>query len=230
MDFDKIKKIHFSGVGGIGVSAVAKMFLKLGKKVQGSDLADSAIINELQRLGAKIFNKQISKNINPDIDLLIYSPAVPENNPERIAAKKMDIPQLNYPEFLGELSKQHKTIAISGTHGKSTTTALIGLILARAKLDPTVIVGSQVKSFDGNFRSGVGKLLVAEACEYRAHMLNLTPWAIILTNVEEDHLDYYKDLNDIIAHFKKFVLKLPNKGLLIYNADDTGCQKLLSNS
>jgi len=228
LSIKNIKNIHFTGIGGIGVSAIAKMMLKLGKNVSGSDILTSPIVLDLKKRGIKTYAQQQAKNVKLTTDLLIYSPAVPASNPERVRAKKLKIPEMSYPGFLGHLSKQYKTIAISGTHGKSTTTALIGLILAKAKLDPTVIVGSQVNSFDGNFRGGKGQYLVAEACEYRANMLNFNPWAIVLTNLEEDHLDYYKNLDDIIAYFKKFVLKLPTKGLLIYNADDTGCQQLLS--
>jgi len=230
LSISKIKTAYFSGIGGIGTSAIAKLFLKLDKKVYGSDLVYTDIIKELKRQGAIIYPQQISSNINKAVDIFIYSPAVPENHPERVKARQLKIPQLSYPEFLGELSKQKKTIAITGTHGKSTTTALIGLIMSAAKFDPTVIVGSQVKSFAGNFRYGKSNYLVNEACEYRGHMLNLNPWAIVLTNIEEDHLDYYKDLNDIIKHFEKFVLKLPNGGLLIINGDDIGCKKLLNNN
>lgn len=229
LSIDKIKTAYFSGIGGIGVSTIAKLLLKLGKKVYGSDIIDSEIINDLKKQGVVIYPQQLKSNINMAVDIFIYSPAVPENNPERIRVKELKIPQYSYPEFLGELSKIKKTIAITGTHGKSTTTALIGLILTAAKFDPTVIVGSQVKTFAGNFRFGKSNYLVAEACEYRGHMLNLNPWVIILTNIEKDHLDYYKDLADIISHFKKFIFKLPKSGMLIYNADDQGCQSLLTN-
>lgn len=228
LSIDKIKNVYLVGIGGIGVSALAKFFLKLEKNVSGSDISDSSIIKELQNRGVGIYPQHSKNNISKLVDILIYSPAVPFNNPERVRARELKIPEMSYPEFLGELSKEKKTIAISGTHGKSTTTALIGLILTTAKFEPTVIVGSQVKKFVGNFRFGKSGYFVAEACEYRGHMLNLNPWAIVLTNLEADHLDYYKDLNDIIKHFEKFVLKLPKGGLLVINADDFGCQKLLT--
>jgi len=228
MDLFKIKKIHFIGIGGIGVSAIAKMMILLGKKVSGSDLVNSEIVGELKKKGAKIFIGHRKENLEKDVDLVIYSPAVPEDNPERQATKEQKIQEFSYPEFLGELSKNYFTIAVSGTHGKTTTTALIGLILEKAGFDPTVIVGSEVKSFsEGNFRLGKSKYLVVEACEWKAHMLNLHPQIIVLTNLEADHLDYYKDLNDIIFHFQKYIDKLPSEGKIILNVDDENLLKKL---
>jgi UDP-N-acetylmuramate--alanine ligase len=225
---ENIKKVHFIGVGGIGVSAIAKMMLLLGKKVFGSDIAASEITDDLKKRGIEIFIGHRKENIDRDNDLIIFSPAVPENNPELLAAKEFKIEQLSYPEFLGELSKNYFTIAVSGTNGKTTTTAMLGLILEKAGLDPTVIVGSEVKSFpDGNFRLGKSKYLVVEGCEWNAHMLKLNPQMIVLTNLEEDHLDYYKDINDIISHFQKYIDKLPKEGKLILNNDDQNLAKKL---
>ena len=221
MDLTKIKKVHFIGIGGIGVSAIAKMMILLGKKISGSDLNRSEITDVLEKRGAKIFIGHQKGNLAKDIDLVIYSPAVPENNPERLKAKELKISQFSYPEFLGELSKNYFTIAVSGTHGKTTTTALLGLILEKAGFDPTVIVGSKVKNFpEGNFRFGKSKYLVVEACEWRAHMLKLSPKIIVLTNLEADHLDYYQDLDNIIFHFQKYIDKLPGEGKIILNVDD----------
>ena len=228
MNFKKIKKVHLIGIGGIGVSAIAKMMILLGKKVSGSDLVNSEIVDELKKKGAKIFIGHRKENLAKDVDLVIYSPAVPEKNPERLMAKKFKIRQLSYPEFLGELSKKFFTIAVSGTHGKTTTTALIGLILEKAGFDPTVIVGSKINNFkEGNLRFGKSKYLVVEACEWKAHMLNLYPKIIVLTNLEEDHLDYYKDLNDIVSHFQKYIDKLPSHGKIILNVDDENLLKKL---
>jgi len=228
MDLNKIKKVHFVGIGGIGVSAVAKMMIRLGKKVSGSDLIKSEITGDLEKMGAKIFIGHQKENLDKDIDLLIYSPAVPENNPERRVAKEQKIQELSYPEFLGELSKDYFTIAISGTNGKTTTTAILGLILEKAGLDPTVIVGSKIKNFpDGNFRFGKGKYLVVEGCEWNAHMLKLHPEIIVLTNLEADHLDYYKDLDDIIFHFQKYIDKMVGKGQIVLNNDDDNLLKKL---
>lgn len=228
LNIPKIRKVHFIGIGGIGVSAIVKMMLDLNKEATGSDLVFSEITEDLKKRGAKLFFGHHEENLSNNTDLVIYSPAVPAENPEREKAKKLKIPQFSYPEFLGELSKNYFTMAVSGTHGKTTTTALLGLILEKAGFDPTVIVGSKVKNFsDGNFRFGTSKYLVVEACEWRAHMLNLHPQIIVLTNLEADHLDYYKNLDDIIAHFQKYIDKLPKDGKIILNIDDDNCLKKL---
>jgi UDP-N-acetylmuramate--alanine ligase len=228
MNLEKIKKVHFIGIGGIGVSAVAKMVLNAGKETTGSDLVASEITDDLKRRGAKIFIGHKKENLEKDIDLLIYSSAVPENNPERKRAKELGIRQFSYPQFLGQLSKNYFTIAISGTHGKTTTTALIGLILEKAGFDPTVVVGSKINDFqEGNFRFGKSRYLVVEACEWQANMLNLWPQIIVLTNLEADHLDYYKDIDDIILHFQKYIDKLPKQGKIILNVDDENLLKKL---
>jgi len=145
IDFSKIKKIYFAGIGGIGVSAIARFMLANKKIVIGSELSDSETVDQLRNLGIKIVIGQKAENITKDIDLLVYSPALPDNHPERIAAKKLKIKELSYPEILGILSMQYNTIAISGTHGKSTTTAITGLIFETAKKDPNVMVGSKLK-------------------------------------------------------------------------------------
>jgi len=230
MKISKAQKIHLVGVGGIGLSALAKMFSLEGKEVSGSDLFSSEITQELEeKYKIKIFLGHKEENLDPKTDLLIYSQAIGENNPERKKAFSLKIPQLSYPEILGELSKEKKTIAISGTHGKSTTTSLIGLILEEAKFDPLVIVGSRVKKFShGNLRipKKKTKFFVVEACEYKRNFLKIEPWAIVLTNIEKDHLDYYKNLLEIKETFKEFILKLPSDGLLVLNADDLGIKEL----
>jgi len=230
MDFFTINKIHFIGIGGIGVSAIAKYFLALGKKVTGSDVHQSELTEELASRGVDISYRHQAENLRPGTDLVIYSPAVPVENPERQQALALSIRQLSYPEFLGELSRQHQTIAISGTNGKSTTTGMIGKIFEAAKLDPTVIVGTQVPGFDGNLKMGKSDLLIAEACEWKAHMLNLKPKAIVLTDLAPDHLDFYKDLDDLKNHFKKFIELLPDDGLLAYNGDDPSLTELVKAS
>lgn len=221
MDINKIKKVHIVGIGGIGVSAVARIFLNLNKKVSGSDLYDSALLATLRNFGVEIFiGPHLAKNITKDTDLVVFSDAVPEDNLERQEAKKLKILQMSYFEFLGEFSRNIRTIAISGCHGKTTTTAITGLIFEKARLNPTVIVGSKVKDWDGNYRQGGGKLFIVEGDEYRAHMLNLNPQSIILTNIEADHLDFYRDINHIVETFNDYVEKLPGDGLLVLNADD----------
>ena len=221
MDLSKLKKIHFIGIGGIGISAVAKLLLSQDKIVTGSDLRDSDLIETLKSFGAKInIGPHNINNLAKDVNLVIYSDAVPEDNPERKAALNHKIPSLSYFQFLGQYSASKHTIAISGCHGKTTTTALAGLILDKANFDPTVIVGSKVKAWDGNLRLGGSDYLVVEGDEYRAHMLELNPQDIILTNIEFDHPDYYKDLNHTIETFQTFINKLPETGHFIYNLDD----------
>ncbi len=225
-NLNKIQKIFFSGIGGIGISALAKWMVHLNKTVIGSDINQSEITDTLQKKGIKIYFQQKPENITKDIDLFIYSPAVPPNHPERQKAKEYKIPQLSYPEFLGILSKNYYTIAISGTHGKSTVTALTGWILEKAQLDPTVVVGSKMKFWEDNLRLGKSKYLVAEACEWKAHMLQIQPKIIILNNLELDHPDYYKNVSQEIQTFQKFANKLKTQDLLILNGDDKNLAKI----
>ena len=164
IDLNKIKEVHFVGIGGIGVSAIARMMLAEGKIVSGSDAASSAIIDELRKLGAKIFMGHSADNVADDVDLIVYTPAVDFENSELKKAKELNIPAFSYPEMLGMISKDKYTIAVSGAHGKTTTTAMIGKILIDAKFDPTVIVGSLLKEQGSNFVAGKGKYLVVEAC------------------------------------------------------------------
>jgi UDP-N-acetylmuramate--alanine ligase len=218
---DGFSKIHVIGAGGIGVSAVARLLAHRGKAVTGSDGKESEITHGLADVGVKVLIGADAAHVPADADLILYSTAVPATHPERVAAAASGIRQLSYPEFLGELTKEYKTICVSGTNGKSTTTAMLGLMLERAGLDPTVIVGSKVTSFpDGNLRVGKSEWLVLEACEYQAHILHYSPWAIVITNIEEDHLDYFRDLAHIRDTFQEYVRKLPKDGLLVMNADD----------
>jgi UDP-N-acetylmuramate--alanine ligase len=230
-------KIHFVGIGGIGVSALARYYLKNGARVSGSDLVESEITEDLKKLGAKIIinskvKNQKSKlkkiqNLIKEANLVIYSPAIPKNHPELKLAKKFKIKTLSYPQALGELTKKHFTIAVCGTHGKSTTTALIGLILTKAGFDPTVIVGTKLKEFkNSNCRVGKSKYLVIEADEHFASFLNYWPKIIVLTTLEPDHLDYYKTFKNYLKAFKEFIFHLPKNGILIANEDDKNISKL----
>jgi len=199
-------KIHFIGIGGIGVSALARYYLAQKHLVTGSDLASSEITQALQKDGAKI---SIGQNVLPkEADLIIYSPAA--------KIGKTKIPALSYPEALGQLTKKYFTIAVSGTHGKTTTTAMLALILIKAGLDPTVIIGTKLKEFNNtNFRTGKGKYLLIEADEHFASFLNYWPQAIAVTNIDADHLDFYKNLKNIKIAFGKFISHLPKDGILI---------------
>lgn len=223
------KKPHFIGIGGIGISAMVKFLARRGATITGSDLAESSVTKDLVFDGQQVFIGHAAENVPNDCDLIIYSPAVPSDNPERVVARERGIPEISYPEALGELSKEFRTIAVAGTNGKSTTAAMLGLILEEAGFDPTVIVGTKVPSFKhGNLRIGkTGSWFVVEACEYREHFLNLYSEFAVITNIEEDHLDYFRDLDHIRATFQKFVDRVPEIGQVVFNADDVTCQSLI---
>src|SRR3989344_3096638 len=210
---------HFIGIGGIGISAIARMLVLKGKKVSGSDASQSEITNDLEKLGIKIYIGQKAENIPDDTEVVIYTVAISENNPELLEARKKGLIYVSYPEALGELSYDMFTIAIAGTHGKTTTTAMIGHILKKAGLDPTIIVGSKMLSDSektgSNFLAGKSKYLVVEACEYKRSFLNLYPQILVITNIEADHLDYYKDLSDIQSAFKELEQKVSETGFVI---------------
>jgi UDP-N-acetylmuramate--alanine ligase len=221
-------KIHFIGIGGIGVSALARYYLEGNHEISGSDLVSSEITSALKKKGAKILiGQNKTGNLPKDADLIIYSPAVQPDNPEFKEAKKLKIKIQSYPQALGELTKKHFTIAISGTHGKSTTTAMLGLLLVKAGFDPTVIIGTKLKEFgDSNCRVGKSQYLVIEADEHMASFLNYWPKIIVLTNIERDHLDYYKNLKNILKTFKKYIGHLPKNGVLIMNRDDDNIKRI----
>ncbi len=230
-------KIHFIGIGGIGMSGLAKYYLEKGHKITGSDLVFSEITDWLKKQGVKLFmGKHSSENVADDVDLIIYSPAVSEDNLElreahQLQAKNQKVEILSYPQALGKLTKKHFTIAVTGTHGKSTTTSMIGLLLIKAGLDPTVIVGTKLKEFeDSSCRVGNSKYLVIEACEHFESFLNYYPNIIVLTTIEAEHLDYYKNLENVIKGFKKFVANLEKDGIVIANKDDENIKKIIKDA
>ncbi len=220
-------RAHFIGIGGIGVSALAKYYLRRGFEVSGSDLVESEVTRELKKQGAKVFiGKHRAQHVPQSVDLIVYSPAVRPNNPElkkgfSLLKRNPSLKILSYPQALGELTKKYFTIAICGTHGKSTTTSLVGLILKKAKLDPTVIVGTKVREFqNSNCRIGKGKYLVVEADEHFESFLNYWPKVVVLTSLEPDHLDYYQNFSRYKKAFLKFIFHLPSEGWLVANRDD----------
>ncbi len=223
---EKIRKIYFIGIGGIGVSALARYYLARGWRVFGSDLKSSETVGELKKLGIKIRigNNGLGK-ISPD--LAVFSPAVKSDNLELRQARSLGIKTMSYPEALGELTRQYKTIAVAGAHGKSTITAMIGLMMAAAKLDPTVIVGTKVKEFgNSNFRSGKSDYLVIEACEYDRSFLNYQPRIIVVSNIEMDHMECYTGQEDLVQTFEKFCRNLNSDGRLVYCADSPDAAKM----
>lgn len=225
-----MKNIHFIGIGGIGVSALAKYYLEKGCEISGSDLVSSEITEALEKEGAKVFiGEHKSENLLKDVDLVIHSPAVQENNSELKEAKRLRIKTQSYPQALGELTKEYFTIAVAGTHGKSTVTSMIGILLTEAGLDPTVIVGTRVKEFDGfNCRVGKSKYLIIEACEHEESFLNYSSNIAVITNIEKEHLDYYKNLDNILKAFNGFVSNLSEDGTLVVNSDDENSKKIAS--
>lgn len=230
LDLKKIKKAHFIGIGGIGISAIARMMLKRGISVSGSDRSSSIITSELKKLGARVFIGHKASNVTRNVDIVIYTIAVPENNPELAQTKKMGIPVMTYPQALGEISKDHFTIAVSGTHGKTTTTAMIGGVFKDAKKDPTVVVGSLIGKGKSNLIAGKGKYFIAEACEYKRSFLNLHPKIIVITNIDNDHLDYYKNLKEIQKAFSEFVSKLGAKDYLVTDAKNPTVAPVVKNA
>ncbi len=212
LDLSKIKKIFFIGIGGIGISALAKMAIAKGIEVVGINDEDSPkTLDSLREVGAEVFFQKDFKSL-PEADMYVYSDAWLYRGPEIIEeAKKTGKPVLNYFGALGEFAKNYKVIAIAGTHGKTTTTAMIAEILIEAGLDPTVIVGSFIKKLGSNFRKGEGEYMVAEADEYNRHFLSLHPYLSLVLNIEEDHLDCYKDLADIQNAFNQFLSQSENK-------------------
>ncbi len=221
----KYKKAHFVGIGGIGVSALAQYFQSEGVTVSGSDLSDCSNLIDKK---IQIYKKHSPLNIKKDTDVVIYSNAITENNPEIIKAKKQNIKVMSYPEALGEVTKNYFTIAVSGTHGKSTTTAMISSVMIKSGLDPTVIIGTKIKSFiNQNFRKGKSNYLLIEADEYKSALLHYYPKIAVINNIEKDHLDYYNSLNDIIKTFEKYIVENVKKNVLVVNKDDNNIKKIL---
>ncbi len=233
IDFSKIKTVHFIGIGGIGISAIARMFLLEGKSVSGSDMAESEVTEGLRQVGTTIFIGEAAENVPDNCDLVIYTIAIPEEHSELVEAKRRGVPTRSYPEALGIISKNKYTIAITGTHGKTTTTAMVAKIMIDAGLDPTVIVGSFLFDKDGkwtNFIAGKSKYLVVEGCEYRRSFLNLHPKILVVTNIDSDHLDYYRDMQDIISAFVELTQKLPKDGYLVLDSHAPNVEAVVKNS
>ncbi len=219
-EIQKIIKIHFVGIGGIGMSALARMFLNMGKVVSGSDAHESDLTKKLEQEGIKIFYSHDANNINDDVDCVVYTLAVTNDNPEIVRANELGVPKFYYAEMLGMVSKDFYTIAVSGTHGKTTTTAMLAKVFETADKKPNVIVGSIMAEKGSNYIKGDSKYFIVEACEYKRSFLNLSPKVLIITNLEEDHLDYYRDLSDIQNAFHDLVMKVPADGLIVCDTDD----------
>lgn len=218
IDFDHPVSVYFIGIGGISMSGLAEILLSRGFKVSGSDRASSNLTKLLEAKGAVIHYGQRTENITPDLDLIVYTAAISKDNPEWIAMEELNIPSLSRAELLGEIMRNYEIpVAISGTHGKTTTTSMVSEILLKAETDPTLSIGGILKSIDGNIRVGQSPYFVTEACEYTNSFLHFNPKISIILNIEEDHLDFFKDITDIRNSFHRFATLLPADGTLIIN-------------
>lgn len=216
-----IRNVYCIGLGGVGVSAVAKYFLSHSVAVVGSDLVKSPLIDDVVTLGGVYFPTHDPARITKAFDLVVYTDDCGPDHPERQAAVKLGIPTQNFSETLGQIMSTYPVrMAVAGTNGKSTTTALLGLLLADAGQDPTVFVGSRVSQFGGNFRNGRRQIFVAEADEYNDHFLHFHPTVATITNVELDHVNYFHSLDRVIDSFHQFVAELGPLGRLVINNDD----------
>ncbi len=226
MKFSKIKHIHLVGIGGAGMSGIAEVLFNLGYEVTGSDLKSSETTQRLQDLGIKIRSQHLEENVK-DADLVVISSAVKKDNPEVIGAKNRRIPVIRRAEMLGELMRMKYGIGIAGTHGKTTTTSMVGEILSEGGLDPTIVVGGRVINLGAHARLGNGEFMVTEADEYDRSFLQLTPTIAVVTTLEAEHLDYYKDFEEIKSAFLEFVNKVPFYGRVILCWDERNLQELV---
>jgi len=220
IDFKKPIHVHFIGIGGISMSGLAEILLKEGFTISGSDTQHSSLTTALEGKGAVIFYEQTGDNISKEIDCVVYTAAIRRDNHELIEAIARKIPLLTRAQLLGQMMTNYETpIAVSGTHGKTTTTAMISQVLLAGDLDPTISIGGILPSISGNIRVGSSTTFITEACEYTNSFLSFNPKISVILNIEEDHLDFFKDIEDIRDSFRQFAAKLPYDGILIINGD-----------
>jgi len=233
MIFDKIfppAVIHMIGIGGISMSGLAEILKNKGYIVKGSDMTKSSITEKLTTSGITVTIGHKADNIE-NADAVIFTAAVKKDNPEYVEAEKRNIPLIERSELLGEITKMFpETIAVAGTHGKTTTTSMLASAFLEAKKNPTVTVGGELAKIHGNYNIGNDEFLITEACEYVESFLKFFPKTAIVLNVDEDHLDYYKDIHHIKSSFQKFLDKLPEDGLAVLNADDENSKDLIQNT
>jgi UDP-N-acetylmuramate--alanine ligase len=228
--FSSIKKLHFIGIGGIGMSGIAEILLDQGFNVSGSDRALSEVTERLQLLGAITFEGHRASNIADDVDTVVYSSAVQPDNPEILEAQRRKIPIVRRAEMLAEVMRLKYGIGIAGTHGKTTTTSMTSLVLMEGGLDPTVIVGGKLSGLGGtNARLGRGEFIVVEADEYDRSFLSISPTIAVLTTLETDHLDCYRDLEDIKSAFIQFANKVPFYGFIVVCLDEPALLDIMPN-
>lgn len=227
---DLNKKVHFIGIGGISMSGLAALLLTKGFKVSGSDFKESPILDKLQSEGAEIYIGHKRENLK-NVDLVVYTAAIPNSNPEILEAKEKNIELMDRAEFLGYIMKGHKyNVAVAGTHGKTTTTSMLSHVTLKADLDPTILVGGELDVIDGNFKIGNSEYFITEACEYKESFLRFFPYVGIILNIDADHLDYYRDLSHIKEAFVKFINIIPNDGYLIACSEDKNVQDVIKSA
>ncbi len=222
----RIRRVHFVGIGGIGMSGIAEVLLNLGYRVSGSDLAESEPALRLKRLGAEVVAGHRAQNLG-DADVVVVSSAIRRDNPEVVAAHERAIPVIPRAEMLAELMRMKYGVAIAGTHGKTTTTSMIATVLAHGGLDPTAVIGGKLNIFGSNAKLGQGELLVAEADESDGSFLHLSPTIAVVTNIDPEHLDYFQTLEKIQEAFLEFINKVPFYGLAVLCLDHENVQALI---
>lgn len=216
---------HFVGIGGIGMSGAARILLSRGIGVSGSDLGRSEVTEELARKGARIAIGHAAENVPPETTRVVVTAAVDEKNPEIVECRRRALPIVKYATLLGELMRDRFGIAVAGCHGKSTTSAMTAFVLDRGGYDPSFVVGGGIPDLGGSSRGGKGEPFVAEACEHFRSFHNLYPHIAVVTNIEEDHLDYYRDIEEIIGSFGVFLSHVPPEGLVVINGEDANCAR-----
>lgn len=225
---DNVRKIHIIGIGGSGVSSLAYWFLENGRFVSGSDREENDNTKDLLKLGVNLAIGHAPDSITHDLDLVVFSPAIPKNDPEMVRAVELKLPTLSHFEAVGLVAREFRVVAVTGTNGKSTTTAMLATIAEQAGVDPSVILGSKLNSWGRNCRVGKKEYFVVEADDYKRKFLSLSPELAVVTNVESDHLDYYKDIQDIKSAFSEFLSQVKEGGSIILNSDDLNSQEIFS--
>lgn len=228
IDFQKPQHIHFIGIGGISMSGLAEVLLEENFIVSGSDAKESPLTKALESRGAKIYYGQRASNIDDSVELVVYTAAIHPDNPEYACAVRRNLPMLTRAELLGQIMRNYETpIAVSGTHGKTTTTSMLSHILLENDSDPTISVGGILPAIHGNIRVGQSEIFLTEACEYTNSFLSFFPKIGIILNIDADHLDFFKDIEDIRSSFRRFARLIPADGALIINADTPEYQKII---
>ena len=229
INFNQPIHVHFIGIGGISMSALAEILLQEGFTISGSDSKSSDLTTALEAKGIRIFYEQTASNIIPGIDLVVYTAAIREDNPEYMEVVRQNLPMLTRAQLLGQIMDNYQnSIAVAGTHGKTTTTSMMSQILLEANTDPTISVGGILPSIQGNLRVGSSEVFISEACEYTNSFLNFHPKYSIILNVEAEHLDFFKDLDDIRNSFRIFASNTLDHGVTIINGEIPDWQELVA--